>query len=136
MKKTKNKENVMKKFCVMLVLCLLLPACGQPGADIVQNIDYRLENAPENAEITLRFENGKYFGQGPVNHYFGTYILDAKNNMIYFSGVASTRMAGPENLMKAEQEYFAALSAANRIYTTKNKLILLAPGNRKLVYEK
>lgn len=126
----------MKNFCRLMCILFLLSACGKPGADIIQNLDYKLENAPENADITLRFEDGKYFGAGPVNQYFGTYILDAKNNMIYISGTASTRMSGPENLLQAEQEYFTVLSSANRIYTTKNKLILVAPDNRKLVYKK
>ena len=129
-------EKTMKNFCSLMIALLLLSACGKPGADIIQNVDYKLENAPENALVTLRFDNNEYFGQGPVNQYFGTYILDAKNNMIYISGAVSTRMSGPENLMRAEEEYFATLSSANRIYTTKNKLILVAPGSRKLVYEK
>jgi heat shock protein HslJ len=64
------------------------------------------------ATITMDFgEAGALTGSGGVNNYTATYETTGSGE-IQISQVASTKMAGPENLMQQEQQFFTALEAS------------------------
>lgn len=73
-------------------------------------IEYTLNNAPEDAIITLTFSDtdNRYFGQ-VVNRYFGTYEF-GPDGKLTLSGAASTLMLGPSELMQTEQDYLQNLT--------------------------
>ena len=68
---------------------------------------------PEGANITVNFSDGKISGFSGVNSYFGGYKI--KNNSILTAETAATLMAGPEELMKIELNFFDMLQNFPRI---------------------
>jgi len=76
--------------------------------------------APEKPNITITFfPDGKVAGGAPVNRYFGKYQLDDAGRLQWPGpGFASTRMAGPPELMDQEQVYFQSLRKTSRILKT------------------
>lgn len=124
----------MKKFWCALFALLLLAACNK-GNDTFVGHEYKLTDAPENAEITLGFapEGGKFFGKAPVNRYFGSYTLT--ENEIKFGPIASTMMAGPEDMMKAETSYLRSLSEMKTFKIKDKQLILSNDNGNSLTFE-
>ena len=65
-------------------------------------------NGKETGIITLDIsDDDRISGSGGVNRYFGSYTVD--NGIIKMSSVGSTKMMGPEDLMKVEEKYFSIL---------------------------
>ena len=122
----------MKKLCA-LVLAVLLAACTKNPAEQIKGNDYVLIGAPEGMEISIGFDSKapKFYGQA-VNRYFGNYEIN--DNKIKFSAIASTMMAAPEPMMKAETEYFKNIGNVENITIEGNKLIL-SGDNTKLEFE-
>ena len=85
-------------------------------------------------EITISFDKNKVNGNSGVNNYFGSYEI--KNNSIKIGPVGSTRMAGPENLMKIEIEYLKLLQDSKTIEFNNNFLILTTNDGKVLKFEK
>lgn len=85
-------------------------------------------------EITISFDKNKVNGNSGVNNYFGSYEI--KNNSIKIGPVGSTRMAGPENLMKIEFEYLKLLQDSKTIKLNNNILILTTSDRKVLKFEK
>ena len=85
-------------------------------------------------EITISFDKNKVNGNSGVNNYFGSYEI--KNNSIKIGPVGSTRMAGPENLMKIEFEYLKLLQDSKTIKLNNNLLILTTNDGKVLKFEK
>lgn len=85
-------------------------------------------------EITISFDKNKVNGNSGVNNYFGSYEI--KNNSIKIGPVGSTRMAGPENLMKIEFEYLKLLQDSKTIEFNNNFLILTTNDGKVLKFEK
>lgn len=85
-------------------------------------------------EITISFDKNKVNGNSSVNNYFGSYEI--KNNSIKIGPVGSTRMAGPENLMKIEFEYLKLLQDSKTIEFNNNLLILTTNDGKVLKFEK
>lgn len=121
-----------KLFCSVFAF-LSLAACT--GADAIKGNEYVLVKPPYATEITIGFakDENRYFGQ-VLNYYFGNYTLGAKT--IKFNMPASTKMAGPENIMKAEDEYLKEISGPLEIKTEGNKLILKNKAGKEFVFEK
>ncbi len=113
----------MKKFLAVCSL-MALAACSQASDAPFGN--YKMINAPENAEITIRFDNGQFSGLAAVNRYFGSYT--DKDGKIKFSPAGSTMMAGPENLMKVEAQYLNNLEQIETYQLKGNDLILNGKG--------
>ena len=82
--------------------------------------------APEKPNVTITFfPDGKVVGGAPINRYFGKYQLDDAGRLQWPGpGFASTRMAGPPELMDQEQVYFRSLRKASRILKTANGIHL------------
>jgi len=85
--------------------------------------------------ITLKFvDAGNFSGFGGVNSYFGSYTL--VGNAISIGPVGSTKMAGPENLMALESEYFSLLGSVTGVSLTGDSLSLTdKDGNVLLTFE-
>ena len=64
-------------------------------------------NGKETGIITLDISDDRISGSGGVNRYFGSYTVD--DGIIEMSYIGSTKMMGPEDLMKVEEEYFSIL---------------------------
>lgn len=85
------------------------------------------------ADISLRFErDAALYGRAPVNTFNASWI--EADGRIIISGIASTKMAGPPDLMQHEDAFFDALSRADRfdidgaelsIYTDRGKITAL-----------
>lgn len=67
-----------------------------------------LDNTPVIGMISLEITDTGITGNSGVNSYFGSLVLDSENKFS-ITGLGSTKMAGPENLMQQEQNYHNAL---------------------------
>ncbi len=86
----------------------------------------------EPAKITIEFmEDSRIGGFAGVNRYFGGYS-SPRPGSVSFSGVGSTKMAGPPDAMQRETEFFNALSAADG-YRVRGAILDLLAGDRVLV---
>jgi heat shock protein HslJ len=128
----------------LLAACLALPlACASPepsdpgapshGLDGTLWRLVRLDGAelPSEPALTLAFEGERVAGDGGLNRFFGSaeYRLDGR----FEAGpLASTRRAGPPELMEREQRYFTLLDQADRLRFDDGRLELLR-GERVLL---
>ena len=96
--------------------------------------EYKLISPKYPIDITLGFNNkGGYFG-GALNRYFGTY--KAVDNKVTFSYMASTKMAGAPEDMKAESEYFGTFAGTMEYKFDSDNLTLKSEAGKELKYEK
>ena len=85
--------------------------------------------------ITLSFDENRINGNSGVNDYFGNYEIT--NDDIKFASLGSTRMAGPENLMKIESEFLELLRNSKKIKLSNQKtLVLTTDKGKTLTFEK
>lgn len=122
-----------KLFCSVFAF-LSFAACT--GADAIKGNEYILVKPPYAAEeITIGFakDENRYFGQ-VLNYYFGNYTFGPKT--IKLSAPASTKMAGPTEIMNAENEYLKDITGSLEIKTEENKLILKNKAGKEFVFEK
>lgn len=103
----------------------MLAACSVQSSDSGLNgKEYKMLNAPHDAEITIGFSNdGKqFFGNGGVNRYFGSYSVSG--NKLDLKNAGSTMMMGPRELMAAESEFLQFLENVQTFKLEGNKLTL------------
>lgn len=67
-----------------------------------------LNNTPVIGIISLEITDTGITGNSGVNSYSGSLVLGPENNLT-ITGLGSTKMAGPANLMQQEQKYYNAL---------------------------
>lgn len=72
---------------------------------------------------TATFSAGRVGGSGSVNSWGGTYTT-GPGNTIRISEIVTTEMAGPDNLMRQEAAYYAALPKAATYQVTADLLTL------------
>lgn len=125
----------MSKILSLLAAVLLFGACSSQEQNSFVGKEYKLTQAPNNAEISLGFDGkeNRYFGKSAVNNYFGAYTLEGEN--LSFGPAGATMMAGPEPLMKAEQEYLQFLADVKSYKLEGKKLILNASDGKSLTFE-
>ena len=125
----------MSKILSLLAGVLLFAACSSQEQNSFVGKEYKLTQAPNNAEISLGFDGkeNRYFGKSAVNNYFGAYTLEGEN--LSFGPAGATMMAGPEPLMKAEQEYLQFLADVKSYKLEGKKLILNASDGKSLTFE-
>ena len=125
----------MSKILSLLAGVLLFAACSSQEQNSFVGKEYKLTQAPNNAEITLGFDGkeNRYSGKSAVNNYFGAYTLEGEN--LSFGPAGATMMAGPEPLMKAEQEYLQFLADVKSYKLEGKKLILNATDGKTLTFE-
>lgn len=125
----------MKKFIYAFFALFMLAGCNEKDTTFVGN-EYKLLDAPNNAEITLGFDGAsdRFFGKAAINRYFGSYTTEG--NTISFGAAGATMMAGPQELMEAEHSYLSFLSEVKTFKLDGTKLILSNDKNENLVFEK
>ena len=85
--------------------------------------------------ITLSFNENGINGNSVINNYFGD--CEIVNNNIKVGPLGSTRMAGPENLMKVEREFLELLGNSKKVKLSDQKtLILTTDKGKTLIFEK
>ena len=87
------------------------------------------------AGITANFDGEKVYGFSGVNQYGGPYTAK-DDGTLEIGELASTMMAGPEPLMKAEQAYLELLKGCDGYQVEGDTLTLLSGESESLVYEK
>ncbi len=122
----------MKKFFAFLTACLL-SACSA-STDQLDNRTYQLQNAMNDAQITISFNPAelRYAGKSAVNRYFGGYKTDGNKLTLGPAGV--TMMMGPEPLMQAEQNYLQSLAKVVSFERKGDELTLTTSDGQKLVF--
>ena len=104
-------------FTVFLLNCFVLSAyskrkkiynLNETSWELVQiNRNGKNVEIPKGGKVTINFSGDKINGFSGINNYFGNYKI--KNNSTLSAGVATTLMAGPEELMSIEQNFFDIL---------------------------
>ena len=95
---------------------------------------FRLSNMLEGTEITISIENGSFVGNSGVNLY--NIPFELKNNEITIGEHGmSTLMAGPEQDMKAEDEYLKLLNSAKYISFDDYNLCIKTVDNQILLFD-
>lgn len=74
-------------------------------------------------EITADFNDKTMSGKSGVNSYSGDYKIEGKK--IAFGAFAQTKMAGPDEAMQAESNYFKLLEQVKTIKAEGNKLYMM-----------
>lgn len=123
----------MKKILVMFMALFMLAACSK-DSDSFKGKMYKLTSAPTNMEITIGFDdnNNRFFGKA-LNNYFGTYTIEGTD--MVFGAIATTMMAGPEEMMSAESNYLGFLPNVSSFKLDGKKLSLIAGSGDELVFE-
>lgn len=123
----------MKKLLSCIFALILTAACSAQENSF-KGKEYKMNDAANNAEITLGFDKteNRFFGK-VVNNYFGQYEIDG--NTIKFGPAGATMMAGPENLMKAESQYLMTLPNVNAFVLEGQKLTLKTSDGKELIFE-
>ena len=86
-------------------------------------------------EIKISFAENKISGNSGINNYFGN--CEIKNDSIKIGPVGSTKIAGPENLMKIEREFLKLLENSKKIKLSNQKtLVLTTDKGKTLIFEK
>ncbi len=115
----------MKKI-ILLLLTLITAAACQSRMDVANELKkanskiYHLTAPYKNTEITITFSGNSFSGFAGVNNYFGN--IEIKNNQILIKNIGRTRMAGPEKIMKIEEDYIKSLQAANKLSVNNKEL--------------
>lgn len=131
---------------LFLLAFVYLAGCGSPGGTggRIEGTRWMLRSyfasgtmktVQADTEVDALFEKGKVGGFSGVNTYQGTYKLSGSELII--GNLASTLMAGPQELMDLEQAYLADLGKT-RSYTVDGQVLTLfdAGGKELLVFDK
>ena len=103
-----------------------------PTAASLRGTSWRLENLAgtgvlDGVQATLEFPSeGRTSGNGSCNRFNG--VVTIKGEAIRFGGIAATRKACAEAVMRQEDAYFSALRSADRFETDGQSLEISAPG--------
>lgn len=137
----------MKKFFIFLTAAIVLTGCtSTPRRDIdltpavvtieaVAGNEYVLTNRFAENNLTLGFDKeGRIFGFAGINRFFGKATIT--DGTIVVDALATTRMAGPRELMIVEDQYLTLLKSAKTITIEGNTLILTNEKEENLIFNK
>lgn len=125
----------MKKIFLGLMFLLMMVGCTSTGVTKTEKLvgkQYALVQQVKDYQITLNFAEDNVFGFAGVNHYFGKYQLEG--NKIVIGEAGSTKMAGPEDAMKAEDEFLSKLGRVETYEVTEKGLVLTTNKGEKLEF--
>lgn len=127
----------MKKIFLGLVFLLSFTGCSNiinKEPKFVQN-EYVLVSEKKCPDITITFDkDNKFYGNGGVNRYFGSYSVKGNNITLKVGG--STRMMGPKETMTREFNYFSTLSEVKNFEIVDDSLILITKNGDKFIFNK
>lgn len=126
----------MKKIFVGLMLVLGMIGCTSSKVGKTETLagkQYVLVQQGKDYQITLNFAEDNLFGFAGVNHYFGKYQLDG--NKLVIGEAGCTKMAGPEDAMKAEFDYLSRLGKVATYEVTETGLIITTEAGEKLEFK-
>jgi len=130
---------MMKKIFMFVVMVMTLMACGSKP-DIGETLVGRtytldesviLEDEGYEVSFTITFDENNLSGRAH-NNYNANYEIEGNN--IKISPVATTLMAGPEELMKRENLYLKDLTGAKTISLDENKLTITTEEDKQLTF--
>jgi heat shock protein HslJ len=87
-------------------------------------VDGKETALPGEPELTLLASDGRVSGKSGVNSYTGSYKLLSDDGIEFPRAFATTRMAGPPELMDLENSFLKALSAVERIHPNAGGVVL------------
>ncbi|MCS5421814.1 MULTISPECIES: META domain-containing protein [Psychrilyobacter] len=93
--------------------------------------DDQLKDVTETSKADLKFEGGKFYGNGSVNRYFGSYTLN--NSELSMGRIGTTLMMGPEDAMQQEYAFTALLQKVTSYEIVGEELKLFSDGKLILV---
>ena len=126
----------MKKLLsLVLGAMFMITACNKNTAETFAGKEYKLADANPGVEITLGFATNepRFFGKAAVNRYFGNYTVEG--DKLKLSAAGSTMMAGPKELMEAEQNYLKALGMVESYKLNGKKLAIKTSDGKTLVFD-
>ena len=126
----------MKK--VIFIIFIVCSATLFSKQNLINNIDiterildgkiYTLNNFGKNT-INIMFNRNKISGKSTINTYEA--IFDIEDTKIKISDIEATKMKGPNNLMKDENEYFELLANAEDINIKGDILTIKTKDNKE-----
>jgi heat shock protein HslJ len=128
--------NIKKYLKMVCLLGLLTTACQKPVFLLNGNTYRLIQKEGASAEIFLSFdEQGKHFFGKVLNRYFGPYTIKAPD-IIEFGSIGTTVMAGPQEVMRSEQEYLQFLNHVKKYKVTETTLELTSSKGETKTFEK
>lgn len=132
---------MIKKILIFIVMASMLMGCRSaldPKKEIVGKtyiLEEKIVVGDEGHEIlvTLNFEHDRLNGKF-LNNYNSSYKVEG--DIITISPMATTLMAGPEELMKKETQYFSDLTSANKISIDEDILTITTVQGKELVFRR
>ena len=113
------------------------PYCDMAGVNSAAHKEWTLTKLNGKAieaakRPTMLFSHGKLSVFGGVNQLTGSYAL--VRNTVTMSDLASTKMAGPPDLMELETNFAEMLRSVDSFKVAGNELMLLTEGNTVAVF--
>ena len=134
----KPTTAILASVCVLLIVfgagCISFSQ-PDPNGTIWKLESFGQDNSAPTAPISLSFNNGVISGSSGINTYAGSYTVSTSDGKLSFTGIASTKMAGPVALMNQETAYLSALGQTAS-YTISGETLTLkdANGNTLLTF--
>lgn len=126
----------MKKIFLGLLFLLSLIGCTNSAVNkngTLVGKQYALVQQAKDYQITLNFAENNFFGFAGVNNYFGKYEIQDKK--ITFGAIGRTMMAGPQEIMKVEDEFLSKIEKVVSYEISKEGLILTTDKGEKLIFK-
>ncbi len=107
----------MRAVALALSPLVLLGGCATEPASLHENLTYAAEWIGEEpvigrTQLTLVLADGRAYGNGGCNHWFGSYVQDGEQ--LRFSELGSTRRACSEAIMAQERRFLDTLGQVRR----------------------
>lgn len=125
----------MKKILLLVITGVIMLGCGKRlNINDIKDKEFILTNPLGEFNITLKVEdNGNINGFSGVNRYMGP--AEIKDGKIKVGNLAGTMMAGPEDNMKAENEFKKMLFEADTVEYKDGKLTIKLKDGKTLEFK-
>jgi heat shock protein HslJ len=127
----------MKKIILLGTLALSLVGCSAVSKKDPVKLngkEFQLVNIYPEAEITLGFDDNRFYGFSGINRYFGEYQV-GPGDEIKLINPAGTKMAGPQELMITEDEYMKTLIGAKKVQLSNKVLTITTEDGKNLEFK-
>lgn len=136
-------KKLLSLFFIVMVALLVISCSSKdtktedivfivPEEDLLGK-EFVLDNLYADKEITISFpETNTINGKNTVNYYFSDFTLDG--NKLVLRAIGSTKMAGSDEDMLIETEYFDILNGADTISLDGDSLIITTTSGTNLEY--